>query len=214
MTSSPAARGGAAARARAGAGWGLFWTFSLAAFVFQSGWALPQGIWPILFLRIDGLHAFWFGVWNVVSSLFTVLCARWWGRFYDRRGPFATAGLAAAIFVLFPPAYLVLRTGIPISLLNVLTGVAVAGINLSLFNGLLEVAPADRRPQAVAWFNFLIGLANFAAPLVGTVVFETWGLGPCMWISAALRLAGAVFLARPALDAVRRAGRPAASLAR
>lgn len=203
----------ASAEARRG-GWSLFWTFTLAAFVFQAGWALPQGIWPILFLRIDGLHAFWFGVWNVVSSLFTVLCARWWGRFYDLRGPFAAAGLAAALFVVFPPAYLVARTGLPITLLNILTGVAVAGINLSLFNGLLEVAPDDRRPQAVAWFNFLIGLANFAAPLLGTFVFEQWGLSACMWCSATLRLAGAIFLAWPAVAPTRRMSRTATSLVR
>lgn len=177
--------------------WGRFWAFALASFVFQLGLALPQGIWPVVFIRMDGLPVFWFGVWNTISALATAFTVRWWGRWHDRHGPIPAAALSSALLAASAPLYLWVLTGPGIGMLSILAGVANAGLNLALFNGLLETAPSGARPQAVAWFNLLIGFANLAGPLVGTAQFHGLGLASTLWVAGGLRLAGAFLLLLP-----------------
>lgn len=196
--------GGGAARREEHRAWRRFWAFALASFVYQLGMGWPQGIWPVVFIRVDGLPVYWFGVWNTISALATVLTVRRWGRWHDRHGPIAAAALSAALFAVTVPLYLWVTSGPGIGTLNVLGGVAMAGMNLALFNGLLETAPSGARPQAVAWFNVLVGLANLTGPLLGTAQFHALGLAPTLWTAGGLRLAGAGLLSLPLLVAVLR----------
>ncbi|MBX6351466.1 MAG: hypothetical protein IRZ11_08185, partial [Clostridia bacterium] len=202
---SPPSQGGDAApaaasdrpaggRAAGALGWRPFWTFAAGAFVFQFGLAWPQGIWPTVFIDIDGVPVVWFGIWNTVSAFATIASVRAWGRAHDRRGPFFVAAQAALLFGLLVPFYLWVTTGPGIALLNAVGGVATAAINLALFNGLLAAAPAEARPHAVGWFNLLIGLANFAGPLLGAWQFHALGLAPTIAVAAVLRVAGAAVL--------------------
>src|SRR4029453_2920500 len=82
-------------------------------------------------------------------------------------------------------------------------GLFASGIDMSLFEGLLEVCPADRRGAVVAVNTFVANLIAFVAPLLGAWLAELFGIRPVLYLAAAFHLAavGAVVylsIGRPA----------------
>lgn len=74
-------------------------------------------------------------------------------------------------------------------------GFFVSAVDVSLFEWLLAVMPADERPRYVAVNTLLLNLVAFLAPLVGAAVARWAGIpavlfaaGGCLFVSAALTL--------------------------
>jgi predicted MFS family arabinose efflux permease len=67
-----------------------------------------------------------------------------------------------------------------------------AGVMLARYGILLRVCPADRRPTYIAVYAILNNIAAFIAPLVGVELINLIGINNVFFVSAALRLAGAL----------------------
>ncbi|HEY3314748.1 MAG TPA: MFS transporter [Bacillota bacterium] len=172
--------------------------FTVASFVFHFGWNLPAAVLTVYFVRILGLPQSWIGLFSTIAGLTSVLTYRLWGRVSDRRGNrfglvASTLGFALVIFL-----YIFSPSPYYISALMLLGGVATAGFNLILFNGLLDVCPPESRATPVAVFNTVIGVANFIAPTVGIVLLDRVGLIPVFVTAAAVRVIGALIYWRRA----------------
>jgi MFS family permease len=66
--------------------------------------------------------------------------------------------------------------------LAVWSGFFYPGIEVSLFEGLLDAMPADRRPRYVAVNTALANVMAFAAPIAGAALAERIGIPPVMAI--------------------------------
>lgn len=77
-------------------------------------------------------------------------------------------------------------------LVHVLTGSFGAGLNLSVFNMLLDVTPDATRPAYVAVYNMALGLSNVVWPLVGVSLYDAIGMTRTLDIAFLIRICVAV----------------------
>jgi MFS family permease len=79
---------------------------------------------------------------------------------------------------------------------SILGGFAWAGCNLALFNVMLHVCPAERRPTYVALYTALMNVAAFAAPMLGAGLSNWLGIRVAFVIAAGVRVLGILFFLR------------------
>jgi len=165
-----------------------FATYSLASALWNFGVTLPQPLFAVYFVEVLGGTASFWGVASAATFLTTVLGQRYWGGLSDRvggRNVLITSGTIAAVipglwFVAFRPEHALW--------INLVSGLGWAGFNLAAFNLLLEVTPDKGRTTYVAGYNALIGLSQFAGPLLGGIAADMIGARPIFFGSTLIRL--------------------------
>jgi MFS family permease len=167
-----------------------FLRFSAASFVFYWGLHLPAALWSLFRVRDLGASDTMIGVIAVAVDAATIAGYLWWGRTGARRGDrwllLVTAlGVTgyAGVTALVPS----IGWMVPTSLFG---GLMWAGCNLALFNVMLAVAPAERRPTYVALYTALMNVSAAAAPLLGTALSGWVGIRWAFVIATAVRLVG------------------------
>ena len=169
--------------------------FTLAAFVFHWGLYFPIPLYAIYRVRTLGLSEGWIGALSMFESAVTIVAYFAWGRLAQRHSSrfILLAGVLLVSF--FPIGTALSSTPVPLLLVSAVAGLAAPAFNLGLFNGLLEVAPAERRATFVAVFNVLMNVAAFVSPLLGTSAADWLGIREALLIGGALRIAGVVAVA-------------------
>jgi len=167
-----------------------FVRFSVSSFVFNWGLYMPAALYSIY--KVKYLHASnsWIGLFTTVYNVFTVIAYVRWGRFTARRGNRQALLISSLGLVLYP-----VLTGLsprlePLLGVAVLGGIFGAGLNLTLFNTMLQVCPDERRPSYVAIYNTLVNVAAFGAPLLGTFLSSQLDIRVALVLAGAVRLVG------------------------
>jgi MFS family permease len=167
-----------------------FVRFSLSSFVFNWGLYMPAALYSIY--KVKHLHASnaWIGLLTMVYNVTTVITYVRWGRFTTKRGNRQALLISSLGLVLYPTL-----TGLsprlePLLGVAVLGGLFSAGQTLALFNTMLQVCPAERRPSYVAIYNTLVNIAAFCAPLLGTFLSDRLDIRVALVIAGAVRLVG------------------------
>ena len=75
-----------------------------------------------------------------------------------------------------------------------LNGLLGPAVNLSHFNILLKVMPADQRPVYTAMYTTIVNLGAFICPLIGVLVAERIGISTALIVFGALSIVGSIFL--------------------
>jgi MFS family permease len=101
--------------------------------------------------------------------------------------------LGVGVYALLTAAVPSIEWMVPTSILG---GFTWAGCNLALFNTLLTVCPADRRPTYIAVYTALINVTAFLGPLLGTALADGIGIRPAFLLSGGVRLLGLVLFWR------------------
>lgn len=129
---------------------------------------------------------------------------RWWGTSLSRVGYYAWGRLAtwlghrrtlglASFGLSFYPALTAASPTVEWLLRAALVwGLFAAGIDISLFEGLLEVCPADRRAEFVALNTSVANAIAFVAPILGAWMAELLGIRAVLWLAFGLHLAAVV----------------------
>jgi Permeases of the major facilitator superfamily len=162
--------------------------YALTSALWNFGVTLPQPLFAVYFVESLGGSASFWGVVTAATFVTTILGQRYWGRLTDRigtRNVLVASGVLAAMipgfwFVAFRPEHALW--------INLASGLGWAGFNLAAFNLLLEVTPDRGRATFVAGYNALIGVANFAGPLLGGVAADIFGVRPIFFTSTLVRL--------------------------
>lgn len=156
------------------------------------GWQMG---WP-LFLKYQvthlGANNSWMSYFNLVSSVVSFFAYPFWGRFSDRRGPRTALIYASAGLGLVPIFFSLSTTLSAVLLINLYTGVVASGLNLLLFNGLLEVSPVEGRTTSIAFYNTLVNLSATVAPVVAMSLYQSVGVHRALYVAAAFRFLGAL----------------------
>jgi MFS family permease len=166
-----------------------FRQYVAACTVLRIGLFLPIGLFSVFW--VNDLHATntLIGLRTTVGNAALTVGYFAWGRAAVRLGPRRGLALAAGGLALYP-----LLTGLaptpewlfPAALV---WGAFASGIDMSLFEGILEVSPADRRAQYVAMNTFIANTVALTAPVLGAVLAAASDIRVVMFTSSALHVA-------------------------
>lgn len=163
-----------------------------ATFVYQWAVSIASPLYNIYFVQHLGATEGWIGLRMTLASVASIIAYRIWPSHVERYGERTILRFATPMMMLFP-----LLTGLSRSLTPNLFIVMVprlfgAGVMLARYGILLRACPDDRRPTYIAIYAILNNIAAFIAPMVGAELEGVIGINNVFFVSAALRLVGAL----------------------
>ncbi|HUE75713.1 MAG TPA: MFS transporter [Chloroflexota bacterium] len=168
---------------------GAFFHYVIASSVLRVGLYLPIGLFSVYWVIGLGASDTFIGLRTLVGNLALTVGYYTWGRIAGQLGHRRTLAIAAGGLGFYP-----ILTGsapsvewlIPAALI---WGLFASGIDVSLFEGILEVAPANRRHQFVAVNTFLANLIALSIPLAGASAAAIVGIPAVLFASGLLHFA-------------------------
>jgi MFS family permease len=161
-------------------------------FVYRMGLGLPAALFPIFW--VDHLHASdsWIGIRATAAQGALVVSYALWGRIASRKGyrfVMLCCGLGTATY----PAL----TGLvpaPIWLIPVaiLWGFFAGGMDVSLFEGLIDAVPVDQRVLYAAVNTTFANLTILIGPLLGIALVEIIGMRATFGVAGLACLVGSL----------------------
>jgi MFS family permease len=176
--------------ARLIAGERAFLRFSLKRLVFMFGTTLSVPLFPLYYVReVDASDA-WIGVINTAQSAILLVGYFLWTRESRLRGSrfvllWTTFGMA-----LYPAMVALTHRVELIALYAGIAGIFQAGLDLVFFDELMKTVPPQFSATFVSLAQSLQYLAAILAPMLGTLLADSFGLGAGLLASALIRLAG------------------------
>lgn len=169
-----------------------FMAFCLCAFVFHFFWQMG---WPLFFIyNVDyaRLNEFQLGLISVAAGMTSFLSYSIWNRLQEKYGSRLII-IFGAFGIAMNPLFFSAQVGfLTIIIINIVSGVFGAGFTLTLFCGLLETLPENKKTVYISVFNTLTSITGFAAPLVGVLIYEHAGIYLAMLIIGLLRLTASI----------------------
>ncbi len=141
--------------------------YTLASVVFYFMW---QTAWPLFTLyQVKVLEAnnLWISLLQIANTGGAMFGYGFWAAFADRNGHLRTLVVSTAGICLVPFYYAFSHSLVTITVLNLGTGVIFSGVNLALFNALLEHAPERYTTRYIAYYNWAVAATTVVAPLAG-----------------------------------------------
>ncbi len=167
-----------------------FTSFVSKRFVYLSAIALGAPLFPLYFVRVVGATDENIGNINMIISLVMLFGYFLWTR-VSRRSGGRIVMLATTLGVMLYPALTAFTQRVEwIFLYAGLYGLFQAGLDLVFFDELMKTVPPEYSATFVSLAQSLQYLSAIIAPLVGTWLADTIGLGGGLLVSAGLRLLG------------------------
>jgi MFS family permease len=167
-----------------------FTSFVSKRFVYLSAIALGVPLFPLYFVRVIGASDESIGTINMTISLVMLFGYFIWTRVSRRRGS-RIVMLATTFGVMLYPALTALTHRVELIFVYAgIYGLFQAGLDLVFFDELMKTVPAEYSATFVSLAQSLQYLSAILAPLVGTWLADTIGLGGALLVSAGLRLLG------------------------
>lgn len=170
-----------------------FVRYTLASMAFYFMWQIPWPLFTLYQVRVLGANNTWVSLLNLANTGGSIVGYGFWANFADRHGHLRTLFVASLGIFLVPLAYAFSHSLTMVAGVNLMTGAIFSGVNLSLFNYLLEVTPEQRRTTYIAYYNTTVNIAAIAAPLVGVAFLNWLGFQWAFILCATLRFAGSFF---------------------
>jgi MFS family permease len=164
--------------------------------VLRIGLNLSVALYSIYWIRELNASDLWIGWRATANQLALIVGYAFWGKVVSRRGHFMPllactigAGLTPVLTGFIPgPAWL--------PVVSVIEGLFLTGINLSVFDTLLEVCPSDRRPSFFAVNTMLASLMIFLAPIAGSFLADCVGIRGVFFVTGGVHVVAMVLFWR------------------
>lgn len=163
------------ARARAAVAEGLadigrhpaFVRYTLAAAAFYFMWQLAWPLFTLYQVKVLGANNLWVSLLQLANTSGAMFGYGFWASYADKRGHMMTLVVSTAGISLVPLYFAFSHSLLTITVLNMGTGVIVSGVNLALFNALLEHTPERFTTRYIAYYNWGVAVTTVVAPLAG-----------------------------------------------
>ena len=171
-----------------------FWRHTISATIFTLGINLPVALYPIV--QVDKLHATngWIGAIAMTGGLAGVVFSPVWGRAAIRYGNRTVLVASGVMFAVVPIGASIAPNVLGYAAVALVAGTLTAGVNLSLFQCLVDVAPEGRQTHFMAVYAMAVNSAGACGPLLGTYLLATIGMSKTFWLAATcVALGGLLF---------------------
>lgn len=169
-----------------------FIRITLNTFVFGWGAWMVGPLYIIYYLRQLGASDAWVGTLTAVANLSAMIGYYLWPRLIARYGENRILKWTIPTGGIFPIWASLARNLTPILGAAGVDGMLMAGVNLSHFNILLKVTPADRRPSYISLYTVCMNAGAFVAPLIGVALADRIGITTVLLIGGAIRTVGGI----------------------
>lgn len=151
--------------------------------MFNSAWVFAINIatpfFTVFLLKSVGLPLSYIIGLNIVSQVCSILTVRLWGRYSDRYSNKTIIAIGAPlyVFVLIAWCFVGIYTQfyanlILLIIIHIISGIALAGINLSLTNISLKLAPREESIVYLSVKNIITAFFSAVAPLIGGILAD------------------------------------------
>lgn len=155
-----------------------FGTYLTIFFMYGLGNWLSSPIYPIVL--VDRLQAtsLQVGFISTISSGVSAISYIFWGRYIDRENPIHALALVFFLDFLIPLGYL-LASIKPIYLFvicsAIVSGIANAGVDLSVMNAIMNIAPKTEIGSYMALHSTFVGIRGVLGPFLGATIYSFFG---------------------------------------
>jgi len=169
-----------------------FLRFVLASLVFHFAWQIPWPLYTLYQVKELGATNTWISILSLSNTLGSILGYSFWPKILTKHGNLKTLFASGVWIFIVPTVYAFSKSLATIGVFNFLTGAIFAGVNLSLFNTLLDVTPTENKATYIAYYTTVINASAIFAPMVGVGLGDKFGFFWAFIICAALRLASSL----------------------
>ena len=172
-----------------------FVRFSVKRIVYLSGTLLAIPIFPLYYVQDVHASDAWIGIISTAQTAILVIGYFFWTRASRLRGSrfvllWTTFGLA-----LYPALVSMTQQVALIAVLAGVAGIFQAGIDLVFFDELMKTVPVEYSATFVSLAQSTYYAVAIFAPLIGTQLSNSIGLGGVLMLSAGVRFAGFLLFA-------------------
>ena len=179
-----------------------FSRFLLGVFVYQVARWLPEGLYPVFWVRDLGASEGWIGIRTMVAGVALMLGCFVWGRVTGRLGRGRVLVLCTAAMGLYPALTALAPAAVWLVLIAVLGGFFFNGIDVVLFEAWLAKSPVNHRPTFVAAGNMLDDLARLLAPPLGAWLSGLWNIRAALFIGSGIYFVAAMLFRGLTFEAI------------
>jgi MFS family permease len=174
-------------------------SFIIKRFIFLTGTALAAPLIPLYLVRVVHASDGWISIINTVQTAVLVLGYFVWTRQSRKHGPSNVLIWTSLGVALYPLAMSLSQSTWQISAFAAMAGIFQAGLDLVFFDELMRTVPVEYSAIFVSFAQSIQYLSSVFAPVIGTTIGDSYGLGVGLMISAAFRLLGFLLFLWPAL---------------
>lgn len=147
-------------------------------------------LYTLYYVRVLDAPESWLGLNGTIASIGTIIGFSLWRWLLSRWGEPVCLKRTICLIGLYP-LMVGLTPSLPLILIiSAINGLIVPGVNLSHFNLLLKVTPADARPSYTALYQTIMNLGAFISPMISIVLAEVIGLNLMLVIAGLLSVIG------------------------
>ncbi|HLC76649.1 MAG TPA: MFS transporter [archaeon] len=155
--------------------------FTVYLFFMNFAVEIAAPFYTVYMLKDMNIGYLWFAIITTFAAAVRIFSFKYWGRISDRFGSRKIL-IVTGFFACFTPfMWLFVSNPYEIIILKVLDGFVWAGMDLVVFNYLLDVTPANKRPQYVANHNFFAGMGVVLGALTGGFLAELLQSSTFLW---------------------------------
>ncbi len=167
-----------------------FTQFVASQFLFRAGLMLTGPLLPLYYVKVVGATDAQIGIIGTVNSGVLLVAYTAWATLARRRSQRLVLLVACLGSAMYPLLVSQTLTYPLLALWAALAGIAIAGVDLVLFDVLIATCPPDERGTAVGLYHTSVYIATFLAPLLGTLAADYVALSTLLVVAAALRFGG------------------------
>ncbi|MCE7946023.1 MAG: MFS transporter [Chloroflexi bacterium CFX4] len=160
--------------------------------IYQAGLTLPGALFTVYYIEELGALDSWLGFNSAIGFAGMVVGNLIWVRLLRRR-TYSWAMRTASLFTwLFPVGIALFPDLTAILLINLFVNMIHPGMELGSLNVMFKLGAGEHRAIYMSWYNTVLNISFFAAPLAGVWLASQFSIPVAMLIAGALRFAGGV----------------------
>ena len=168
-----------------------FRAFQLTTIVFYFAWYMGWPLGNIIFINNIQANELWVAINTIASVLIIALTSTFWGKKVQKHSnapvlSFCAVGMGLTIAAT-PWAF----NALSYVIITAVVAFFLSGLNIALFNGLLEATPDKNRVIYIGVFNTVTSVALAAAPFVSIFISDRIGYKALGAIIGCMRFLGA-----------------------
>jgi MFS family permease len=169
-----------------------FVRYTVVSMFFYFAWQIP---WPLFsWYQVRVLHAnnVWVSMLALMNTGGALVGYGFWTRMINRWGNLRALWVSTFPVFITSLIYAFSSELYTVAVSNLLVGAIFAGVNIALFNSLLDVVPEENRTSCIAWFNTAVTVSSILAPLAGVSLLHFMDFREAFLVTAAVRLVGSL----------------------